>query len=231
MKIELELPDKPEVHAIAARLQLDPDAVVGKLIRIWQWFDKHTTDGNAASVTFALPDRISGVSGFGEAMKVSGWLEQKDNMLVMPNFDRHTSASAKQRALTAKRVAKSKGKGNAEGNAKTVSGALPREEKRREEKTTSQPDARYAMRPGWEPSPHVAEQARQALVQLTPAIQQEFIAHWLTKPETQRTQAEWDKALLQSALHAKAAGAGKSKKLPQPDNFTGRDYGQEITPL
>lgn len=131
MKIELELPDKPEVHSIAATLNIDPDAVVGKLIRIWQWFDKHTTDGNAYGVTFSLPDRISGVTGFGEAMMFVGWLEQNDKYLVMPKFDRHTSKSAKTRALTAKRVSECKKKGNGKGNGDSVTSALPREEKRR----------------------------------------------------------------------------------------------------
>lgn len=135
MKIELELPDKPEVHAIAGMLNIDSDSVVGKLIRVWQWFDKHTTDGNAFGVTYSLPDRISGVTGFGEAMAFVGWLEQHDKTLVMPKFDRHTSASAKQRALTAKRVAnhksKSNGDDNDKGNDSSVSDALPREEKRR----------------------------------------------------------------------------------------------------
>lgn len=128
MKIELELPDKPEIHAISGILNLDPDCVVGKLIRIWQWFDKHTTDGNAHGVTFSLPDRISGVTGFGEAMMFVGWLEQKDKTLVMPKFDRHTSASAKTRALTNKRVEKVR-------NAANVTLALP--EKRREEKNNT----------------------------------------------------------------------------------------------
>jgi hypothetical protein len=132
MKIELELPDKPEVHSMAGILNIDPDAVVGKLIRVWQWFDKHTTDGNAYGVTFSLPDRISGVIGFGEAMMFVGWLEQKDKTLTMPKFDRHTSKSAKTRALTAKRVSDHKIKSNAEGNGTSVSGALPREEKRRD---------------------------------------------------------------------------------------------------
>ena len=125
MKIELELPDKPEVHAMAGILNLDPDAVVGKLIRVWQWFDKHTTDGNALGVTFSLPDRITNVTGFAEAMLFVGWLEQKDKFLIMPKFDRHTSQSAKTRALSNKRVAKSR-------NAPSVTKALP--EKRREEK-------------------------------------------------------------------------------------------------
>lgn len=126
MKIELELPDKPEVHSIASMLNVDPDAVVGKLIRVWQWFDKHTVDGNAHGVTFALPDRITGVTGFGEAMCFVGWLEQQDKFLVMPKFDRHTSESAKKRALTAKRVQKTR-------NAVSVTEALP--EKRREDKS------------------------------------------------------------------------------------------------
>lgn len=125
MKIELELPDKPEVHAMAGILNIDPDAVVGKLIRVWQWFDKHTTDGNAHGVTFSLPDRITNVTGFSEAMLFVGWLEQKDKFLVMPKFERHTSQSAKTRALSNKRVEKSR-------NAPSVTKALP--EKRREEK-------------------------------------------------------------------------------------------------
>lgn len=144
MKIELELPDKPEVHSIAAMLNIEPDGVVGKLIRIWQWFDKHTTDGNAYGVTYALPDRISGVTGFGEAMSFVGWLEQKDKVLHMPKFDRHTSESAKKRAQTQKRVAKSRANDsescNAECNAAGVTKTLPREEKRREVNTSSVPD-------------------------------------------------------------------------------------------
>lgn len=136
MKIDLELPDKPEVHGIAGMLNLDPNTVVGMLIRVWQWFDKHTTDGNAHGVTYSLPDRISGVTGFGEAMAFVGWLEQHDKTLVMPKFDRHTSQSAKTRALTAKRVANHKGKSNASGNDASVSDALPREEKRRDKEHT-----------------------------------------------------------------------------------------------
>lgn len=125
MKIDLELPDKPEVHSIAGILNIDPNTVVGMLIRVWQWFDKHTTDGNAYGVTYSLPDRITGVTGFGEAMMLVGWLEQNDKHLTMPKFDRHTSQSAKTRALTNKRVTKTR-------NAHSVTESLP--EKRREEK-------------------------------------------------------------------------------------------------
>lgn len=130
MKIELALPDKPEVHYIAGVLSIDPDAVVGKLIRVWSWFDKHTEDGNALGVTISLLDRLTNVTGFGEAMMLAGWIEQHDKTLHMPKFDSHTSESSKKRALTAKRVAKIR-------NANVTPAALPREEKRREDKNTS----------------------------------------------------------------------------------------------
>lgn len=136
MKIELELSDKPEVHYIANGLKLDPDAVVGKLIRVWSWFDKHTADGNALGVTYSLLDRITGVSGFGEMMCLAGWMEQKDKVLHMPKFDSHTSASAKKRAESNKRVAQHREiKRNADVTQIQLQKALP--EKRREELNTS----------------------------------------------------------------------------------------------
>jgi hypothetical protein len=36
IKIEISTPDKPEVAIIAECLKIDPDAVVGKLFRIWK---------------------------------------------------------------------------------------------------------------------------------------------------------------------------------------------------
>lgn len=48
--------------------------------------------------------------------------------LAIPRFDRHNGKTAKNRALTAKRVAKHKAKN---GNEEVTHDALPREEKRR----------------------------------------------------------------------------------------------------
>lgn len=132
LKMEASTPDKPEVLAIAARMGWDdPDLAVGKLFRVWRWFDQHTTSGNAAGVTFALLDRISGVTGFAEAMESVGWLAISESGISLPNFDRHCGKTAKGRAQTAKRVAghKSNAKGNAQSVTKVVPEALPREEK------------------------------------------------------------------------------------------------------
>jgi hypothetical protein len=139
LKIEVSLPDKPEVWEMAGILSIDPDAIVGKLLKVWRWFDAHTESGNASGVTFALVDSKAGVTGFAEAMSFVGWLIQEGRELRLPNFDRHNGKTAKNRALTAKRVASHKNKSNAEANAGIVSDALPREEKRREEKKEQKP--------------------------------------------------------------------------------------------
>lgn len=133
LKFEVATLDKPEVCQIADAADIDIDAVVGKLLRVWSWFDQQTEEGNAPSVSKKLLDRSVGVTGFCEHMKSVGWMIDEDGLISLPNFDRHNGNTAKNRALTAKRVAGHKAKGNAKGNAPIVSSALPREEKRREE--------------------------------------------------------------------------------------------------
>lgn len=134
LKMEAATPDKPEVLAIAARMGWDdPDLAVGKLFRVWRWFDQHTTDGNAPGVTSALLDRIAGVSGFAEAMSFAGWLVITNDGLTLPNFSKHCGKTAKERAQTARRVALHKDSqgANAKVTHTPLPEALPREEKRR----------------------------------------------------------------------------------------------------
>lgn len=130
IKFEISTPDKPEVWAIADDLDIDPDAVVGKLLRVWTWFDQQTEKGNAPSVTKKLLDRSVGVPGFCDSLVKVGWLGDDGKTITATNFDRHNGKTAKERALTAKRVAKFKKNDNAKGNAEVTVGALPREDKR-----------------------------------------------------------------------------------------------------
>lgn len=137
LKIECSTPDKPQVLAITARLGWDdPDLTLGKLFRLWRWFDQHTVDGNAPGVTSALLDRYVGVAGFVSAVASVGWLVVSEAGISLANFEDHNGETAKKRAQTAKRVADHKarsigetgdvGDGNGKGNAGGVSGALPR---------------------------------------------------------------------------------------------------------
>lgn len=186
MKIELALPDKPEVHYIASNLHLDPDAVVGKLVRIWAWFDKHTTDGNAYGVTIALVDRLTGVTGFGEAMMFSGWLEQHDKTLHMPKFDAHTSESAKKRALTAKRQGKFR---NADVTQEVTQQALPRKEKKRY--TPVSPNGEFER--FWQAYPKRKSRAdaEKAFAKVNP--DEQLLAVMLAAIAKAKTQADWQR--------------------------------------
>lgn len=131
IKMQVNLPDKPEVWRIAGMLGIDADSVVGKLLRVWAWFDQNTENGNATGVTYPLIDRVAGVAGFAESMVLAGWLEHCGSDLCIPNFGRHNGKTAKNRALTNERVAKSRALSNAEGNGGSVTKTVTREEKRR----------------------------------------------------------------------------------------------------
>lgn len=128
IKVEKSTPDKPEIFEMADILGLDPDCVLGKLIRFWCWADSNSSDGHIKSVTNVLIDRVTLVTGFAEAMKKVGWLEDGE----IPNFARHLGESAKKRAKDAERKRKSRETSEA-CPIKSVTEIGP--EERREEKT------------------------------------------------------------------------------------------------
>ena len=136
IKFELTTLDKPEVCQIADLADIDPDAVVGKLMRVWGWFDQQTENGNAPSVSKKLLDRLVGVIGFCEHMKSVAWMIELDGVISLPHFERHNGKTAKNRLLTAKRVANHKAS-NGKGNAANVSGALPKEDVEKNKKPLS----------------------------------------------------------------------------------------------
>lgn len=136
LKFECSLPEKPETLAITVAMGWDdPDLTVGKLMRLFRWFDQHTVDGNAPGVTPALLDRLIGVTGFVQAVANAGWMSITDGGLALNHFDRHNGMTAKNRAQTAKRVANHRASSYEAGqcNDPTVTSALAREEKKREE--------------------------------------------------------------------------------------------------
>lgn len=149
IKFELATSDKPEVWIIADSIGIDPDAVVGKLLRVWGWFDQQTENGNAPTVTKMLLDRLVGVTGFCKAVIDAGWMMDDGVNIFLPHFDRHNGKTAKNRAVTAKRVASFKNKAsesNDGSNAAIVTNALPKEEKRREDNILSDaPRAKPSM--------------------------------------------------------------------------------------
>lgn len=159
LKFEQHTSNKPEVWEMANRLGIDPDAVVGKLLRVWGWFSNQTTNGDAPSVTKALLDRDCGVTGFCNAMIEAGWMIEENGRIRLPNFDRHNSETAKKRALTAKRNAKLRTERHGRDaasvtkrDAASATTASPREDKIREElspPTQAREDVQKDSSPQW----------------------------------------------------------------------------------
>ena len=137
IKFEATTHDKVEVWEMAQVLQIDPDAVVGKLLKIWLWFDSQTENGHAASVTKMLLDSRVSVTGFCDAMIKVGWMHEEDSMIYLPNFERHNGQTAKNRALAALRKQKSRFGHDTSVTSVGQNCDQRREEKRRKEKTTA----------------------------------------------------------------------------------------------
>lgn len=129
IKLETVTPDKPEVLRIAETLGIAPEHALGCLIRVWIWADQQSLDGNALTVTEAALDRIARHAGITQALCDVGWARKISTGYSLTNFNRHNGKTAKNRVLNAQRASRYR-------NAQSVINALPREEKRRIERTT-----------------------------------------------------------------------------------------------
>lgn len=143
IKFELATADKPEVLRMARILGIDKDSVVGKLVRLWAWFDKNSVDGVVDGVVVEDIDAICYQNGFANTLVSVNWLTvcSEGDRLSIPNFDRHNGESAKKRALKNERQARWRANVDADVGDKSATKASTkastREEKRRDIKTTS----------------------------------------------------------------------------------------------
>jgi hypothetical protein len=136
IKMRTNLDGDPRVIELAAALNIPELHVVGCLWKLWAWANDHSIDGNAIRVTHVTLDRYTSVPGFADALRNVGWLEGRDTALTFPRFAEHNGQTAKKRAETKERVAKSR---NAKRVTCVTQNVLPekrREEKRREESNT-----------------------------------------------------------------------------------------------
>jgi len=141
IKAEKVTPRKPEVLRMAAKLEVHPDHAFGLCFRFWSWCDDNLNSCNATGVTEVMLDALLERDGVASALIDVGWLQVRNGSLVIPNFDRHLSESAKKRGLSAKRTADSRSR---KCNGDNVTKVLP--EKRREEKNTKEREEANANR-------------------------------------------------------------------------------------
>lgn len=133
IKVEKATLRKPEVLRLATILKIHPDHAYGLCSRFWCWCDDNLSSGHLPGVTGQQLDMVMGHDGFSSALISVGWLQAREGSLVIPNFNRHLSQSAKSRALAARRQDKHRSR---KSNAPSVTKTSPekrREEERREE--------------------------------------------------------------------------------------------------
>lgn len=159
IKLRHDVLDAPEIRRAARATGLDCDQVLGKLARLWSWADRHGVDGLIKSAELEDVDEQVGHVGFGATLVSVGWLDSNDVGIVIPNWERHFSDSAKARALGAIRAEKHRNGTSVTHPPDPVTlEALP--EKRREEKKLPplphegfDKQAWQALRKGWNAGP------------------------------------------------------------------------------
>lgn len=206
IKVRTNLWDDPRIGQLCEMTDQGEAAVIGGLYWLWATADEHSSDGLLTGMTTKTIDRKTGVQGLGAALVAIGWLIENEQGVTVSRFDEHNGASAKQRAQTAKRVANHKDNAKVTQQAlaeqqQTVSDALPREDKIREELTSKTlvpgdagSDQPAPLKPVGKPEcPHQAiiELYHEMLPQCprirdwTPSRQQHLRARWNEDPKRQ----------------------------------------------
>ena len=203
IKMRGNLWDDPRIGRICDLVGAKEATAIGALYWLWATADQHTSDGCMPGLSMQQIDRKTGVKGFAAALVDVGWLSDDPQGVVIQHFEEHNGASAKKRAQTAKRVANSRS-GNADEtpesgirNAPSVTPALAREEKRREEKKKPSVSGRGSRLPAdWDPGqPGFAFAATLGLANGAAVAElARFRDHWAAKAGSDAAKADWQAA-------------------------------------
>ena len=134
IKVENATPNKPEILRIARILNISKDEAFGKAMRFWMWIDANSVDGVVDGVVSTDVDAVVECIGFADTLIIVHWLEidESNEQVIIPNFDRHNGETAKRRALKNKRQTKWRQKRDENADTSASTGASTREEKRRD---------------------------------------------------------------------------------------------------
>lgn len=112
IKIEWRLPDRIEVADIAQLCGITQDDALGKLVRLFIWYDQNFANATSLRLKrhqLVTVDRHIGCEKFTAALLACGWFRQlstgPEADIEVVNFARHNSKTAKERALAADRTA------------------------------------------------------------------------------------------------------------------------------
>lgn len=134
--VTIDLVRRREVAVVAEQTGLSRHEVVGMLVEFWGWASGETEDGVLCHVSVATLSRtLSHKESYYRALCAVGWIREEGTSLVIVNWDRWLSNSAKARLGNTLRQKMYRGK-----KEKTVApfvATKARPEKRREENIVS----------------------------------------------------------------------------------------------
>lgn len=106
IKIEANLPTKPELLKLSLRLGVSRREAMAMCIEFWIWADHHADgDGVMHGADDDAIDALVSRPGFAEAMRAVGWLLEHGDGAAIPNWSKHNARSTKTRLAAAKRQA------------------------------------------------------------------------------------------------------------------------------
>ena len=119
LQIDLDLPEKPEVQAIArasakcpsmsevsenVRSECALSATLGRLLLFWRWVERHaSSDLVRRADVHTLVSLCGGDEQFWHSVEAVGWVSFTEEGVVIPGWKKRFSKSAKNRAKDAKR--------------------------------------------------------------------------------------------------------------------------------
>lgn len=128
LQIDLDLPEKPEVQAIArasakcpglsevsenVRSECALSATIGRLMLFWRWVERHASCEIVRRADLhTLVALCGGDEDFWRAVEAVGWVSFTDEGVVIPGWKKRFSKSAKNRAKDAKRKRESRRDGS-----------------------------------------------------------------------------------------------------------------------
>jgi hypothetical protein len=229
IKTRTNLWDDPRVSRICDLTEQPIPMIIGGLYWLWKTADQHTDDGFLNGMSVTAIDRNTGIKGFGAALVDIKWIEPTKTGINIVRFDEHNGASAKARAITAKRVAKHRSHSEDEGdvtghldlgNGDTVTVPLAREDKnidnkkskpKLKEKTVGEKSATGSRLPDdWRPSPEDQEYCKKMRPELSLAkVATNFYEYWSAKPGKEGRKTRWDLTWRTWVRRESVANAGR----------------------
>lgn len=224
--------------------------VVGGLHAVWSAVNEHTSDGVMANAYPEDLDDIAGIAGFGQAMRVAGWLEVDEAAatLTFPNFGQWNTPAKDSTA--AERMRKHREKQRVARNTVTVTEPLRvtvTTDKTRQDKSkdipaapvaTSEPQAARSTAPkiAWTPSAGwqgISDADRQEWAEAFPgAVLDQELAKanaWLKANPSRAGRRNWRAFIVRWLSKCQERGGtvrtpgNRYEDKPPPKAFTGQD--------